>query len=204
MRLASARPNAHGELIGSFLFVNPWSAAHMLTHLAEEDGTDPELGGPEVSAWASAIVASCRQSYPASEVAECVARTIHHSVQQTIAFVHEKGEQFQSARTTIRTGKGDCDCHARLVYALARAAGLPAGMAYFDDHKRVQLIAPGDPVPPDDGSQPVHVVPLLPSKGRKLVWAETTIPADFGEEPYSAFARLKAQGFEQTRDELAS
>lgn len=204
MRLASVASNSQGELVGRFEFDNAWQAAHLLTTLAEEDGTRVDFG-PEVFAWAHAIVTACRASSPASTLAECIAQSIHGSVQGSIAFRHEAGERFQSARTTMLNKVGDCDCHARLVYALARAAGLPAQLAYFDDRRRRRVIRPGDPVPPDDGTQPVHVTALLPMRaGSGYAWAETTIPARFGEDPYAAYRRLKSAGALPERGELAS
>lgn len=201
LRLVAVRPNALGELDGTFAFDNPWSAAHLLTHLSEEDATREDLGGTEPTAWALAILDACRRSVGDDRVVDCFARAVQRSVQQAIAFVSEEGERFQSPRTTMATGKGDCDCQARLVYTLARRAGLPAALVYFDDARRVRVIRPGDPVPKDDGSQPVHVAPLLMTSGG-WGWSETTIPASFGEEPYTAYRRLKAQGHAAGRDDL--
>lgn len=201
MRLEHVAPNRWGELSATFGFDNPWSAAHLLTHLADEDAASVDLGGPEIRAWASAILTACQKSSPGS-VAECFARAVQANVQRFVRFVHEPGERFQSSRVTMLSGIGDCDCQARLVYALARLGGLPAALGYFDDARRFRTILPGDPVPKPDGSQPVHVVPLLGGPGGKLAWAETTIPAEFGEEPYRAYQRLKAQGRAGGRAEL--
>jgi hypothetical protein len=155
------------------VFDDPWAAARFLVAEAKEDATDPI-----VRAWSLAMLARTRRergergSQVSRELAQAFARTIHGNVQDAIAFVHEPKETFQSARVTMMAGAGDCDDHARLVYALARAGGLPATMTFLEEDE-----------------QPVHVVAKIGG-----AWAETTIPAEFGEAPLAAYARLSSEG----------
>lgn len=201
MRLVRTVPNRWGELSAVFGFDNPWCAAHLLSCLAEEDATRADLGGPEIRAWSQAMLTACARSNP-GDVAGCYARAVQAAVQRFVRFEHEVGEQFQSSRVTTLRGVGDCDCQARLAYALARLGGLPAALGYFDDARRLRVVRPSDRVPPADGSQPVHVVPLLGTGPGRFAWAETTIPAGFGEEPYAAYKRLRAKGLAGGRAEL--
>jgi hypothetical protein len=73
----------------------------------------------------------------------------------------------------MSAGAGDCDDHARLLYALALAGGVPAKLLFFTE----------------DDEQPVHVVTQL-QDSRGWNWAETTIDAEYGEEPFDALERL--------------
>lgn len=157
-------------------FTDPWAAARLLHERAEDDA-----GEPIVRDWALRILHAVvleegappgPQLTPA--IADATAAAIMANVQSAIRFVHEKAETFQGAVETIKRGYGDCDDHAELVYALAASIGIPAALCFFDK----------------DG-EPVHVVArLLTSNGWQ--WAETTIPADFGEHPLDAYARVAA------------
>ena len=156
------------------VFSDPWAAARLLFELAQDDAADPW-----VRTWALSIVDHVVQAMGLPpgpqlppEVADAIAVAIQQSVQQAIRFVHEPKETFQGARVTMALGYGDCDDHARLVYALARAAGLPATICFFEK----------------DG-QPVHVVAKIGTT-EGLAWAETTLDADFGEHPLEAYDRL--------------
>jgi len=86
---------------------------------------------------------------------------------------------------TLASGSGDCDDHARPVFALALAGGLPAAIAFLHH---------GGP-----SAQPTHAVAQLGLGGR-LRWAETTIDAAFGEHPLDAAIRL---GLVTARQDLA-
>jgi hypothetical protein len=160
-------------------FRDPWAAARMLAEGAEDDTSDPV-----VRDWALAILAAVRAELgepgptmtPA--VADLFAATIAANVQSAIAFVHERKETFQSARMTMARGAGDCDDHARLVYALAGAGGLPVQLVFL--------------TVPEDGRQvPAHVVTQIGTSAGPM-WAETTIPACFGEHPLDALDRISA------------
>lgn len=160
-------------------FDDPWAAARLLLKLSKEDAADPI-----VREWSLAILQATAQdigeesSGPtlSPELRDAFARAIHDNVQSQIKFVHEPKETFQSARTTMALGAGDCDDHARLVYALARAGGLKADLLFLEE---------------DD--QPVHVVACLEdSSGMR--WAETTLGAMFGEHPLAALDRLGVEG----------
>lgn len=101
-------------------------------------------------------------------------RRVFDFVKQSVRFVREQGEVFARADVTLNAGAGDCDDHARVVYALLRAGGVPAALAF--------LYKPGE-------QGPRHVVALARHDG-KWVWLETTIDAGLGEHPYAAATRL--------------
>lgn len=157
-------------------FDDPWAAARLLYELAQEDAADPVVRAwaldlqAAASRWLGEPIGSPTRS---SALVDELARTIHGNVQEQILFIHEPKETFQSARVTMATQAGDCDDHARLVYALARAAGLKAKLIFLEDD-----------------AQPVHVVAQI-EDSRGYQWAETTIDAEYGEPPLQAYARLK-------------
>ena len=157
-------------LAGRFAFEDPWAAAKLLGILSEEDASDPA-----VQAWGRSIAATVRSR-------DELAAAIHANVQHHVRFEEEQGERFQSARATMIEGVGDCDCHARLVHALARSQGIGSTLRFFER-----------------GGEPSHVVAALETS-RGPAWAETTIGARFGENPLDAFQRLGLT--EQTRPDL--
>ncbi len=114
------------------------------------------------------------------------ARAVFGYVRDRVQFVREPGEVFARADYTLASGGGDCDDHARVVYALLRAGGLPARLNF--------LFRQGD-------RGPRHVVAqaLLPGLG--WTWLETTAAANFGEHPYAAARRL---GIIDARQDIAS
>lgn len=184
--LERAPVGSHGSTIAArFRFADPWDAARLLAELSDEDAADPV-----VRAWALAILratakdAGLDMSGPDMTAAlrDRVARAIHQNVQRQIRFVRERRETFQAAKVTMAELAGDCDDHARLVHALARSIDLPARLHFFQA----------------DG-QPVHVVDKI---GHSLAWAETTMPAGFGEHPYGAYRRLRAEGRIPPRGDL--
>jgi hypothetical protein len=175
LTIASSRVAAVGAagdvVVTRMTFTDPWAAARLLFELAKEDAADPE-----VRAWALAIVDSVVAAHGdppgpmiPPEVAADIGPAIVKAVQENVRFVHEPKETFQSASVTMRLGYGDCDDHARLVYALARAAGLPATIVFLERDE-----------------QPVHVVAKIAGD-----WAETTLPADYGEDPIDAYLRVQ-------------
>ncbi len=104
--------------------------------------------------------------------ARAIAREVHAFVLRRVRWVREKIETFQSSAETLKRGFGDCDDHARLIFALLRAAGVRARIVILDR----------------DG-EPAHAVTqaLLPEG---WVWLETSVAAAFGEDPLQAAARL--------------
>jgi hypothetical protein len=170
-------PGGQSTLAGRFTFEDPWAAADLLADLSEEDASDPA-----VRAWALALLraAALASGYamggPAipPALADAFLRTVHANVQGQIRFVREKRETFQAAPVTMALGAGDCDDHARLVHALVRSVLLPSRLYFYAKDE-----------------QPVHVVARV---GLPRQWAETTIPAEFGEEPFAAYRRLVAAG----------
>jgi hypothetical protein len=154
---------------------DPWAAARLLFALADEDASDPV-----VRAWALDMLRATADELGESDgptvspaLRDAQARTIHANVKDAIQFVHEPEETFQSARVTMQTAAGDCDDHARLVYALALASDIPARIVFFEKN-----------------GQPIHVVTQLEDADGSWHWAETTIDAAYGEEPHDALARL--------------
>lgn len=172
-------PVAGYDLVATrMVFDDPWAAARLLWEGAEDDAADPI-----VRDWALRMLAACAGATgdpgptPSAETADLLAQTIQENVQRTVKFVHEPKETFQAARVTIALGAGDCDCQARLVYALARAASLPVDLVFFE------VLENGVPVP-------AHAVCLLGTSDGPC-WAETTLPAFFGEHPIDAFERVR-------------
>jgi len=163
-------------LAGVFGFDDPWAAARLLCILAEEDASDPD-----VQAYGRAILEETARTFHTSpddpRIHDAFVAAVHWNVQQWIRFAPEEGERFQSARTTMIEGVGDCDCHARLVHALARSQGAGSEIRFFEAE-----------------DEPIHAVAALDtSQGPQ--WAETTIAAEFGEHPQAAYRRL---GLDQT------
>ncbi len=157
---------------------DPWAAVRLLEDQTEDDASDPL-----VRTWALAILNEARRDFGQKgptvgpRVRRRFAQLVQQSVQEEVAFIPEPGEVFQSARATIELGAGDCDDHARLVHALARAGGSAAEL--------VILV--------DGTGEPYHAVAKI-GDGTALRWAETTIPARFDEAPRAAFARCVRQG----------
>ncbi len=176
------------ELAARMSFDDPWAAARLLFDLSDEDASDPI-----VRAWSLAILKATAAEIGESagptispRLRDAFARAIHANVQAHVKFVHEPEETFQASRVTMATGAGDCDDHARLVYALATAGHIPAQLVFFEEPDGSALptiLFPG-------ATQPVHVVAMLEDSGGTWQWAETTIEADYGEEPHEALARL--------------
>jgi len=167
-------------MVARMSFTDPWAAARFLVRGAKEDASDPvvrEYAAAILRATTSALGASASGPTLSPAVKRAVCEAIHRNVQQQIRFRKEPTETFQSARETLRLRLGDCDDHARLVMALTLALGIPAKLTFFT--------APGE-----TGPEPVHVV-CEQKPGNAWTWAETTIPARWGENPYDAYARLE-------------
>lgn len=133
----------------------------LLADLAEQDARRPEVRRM------MEIIASMPEpaglSYP---------RLVQWWVQENIAFVPELRETFTDAVTMLRVRMGDCDDHARLVYALLRSIGA-----------RMKLATLGRP--------PIHVAAVIQLDDGRWRWLETTVPgARFGEHPVAAARRL--------------
>lgn len=132
----------------------------LLANLAELDSRQPEII-QLARDWAS----------ESDRTIEGIAATLHGHTQDAITFLPEPVELFRPAGTTFELGTGDCDCSARALLALYRAAGLQAGLATL-----------GDP--------PTHVAPVV-KLGGAWTWAETSLRgAMLGEHPIAAARRL--------------
>jgi Transglutaminase-like superfamily/Putative peptidoglycan binding domain len=155
LRDTSAGPRA----VGRVTCRDGWAAARMLLALAIEDSQTPG---------ARDVALSIRQQAPSDAA---FARAVHAFVKDRVRFVREAGEVFQGSAYTLTMGAGDCDDHARVVYAIARAGGLPVRMAFL--HK---------------GQGPTHAAAQICAPS--CAWAETTVDADYGEDPIEAAKRL--------------
>lgn len=135
-----------------------WAAARLLLALAREDAFDVALRG------LANRLRRFGEDYP---------RAVHAFISSTIRFEREEGEVFQAPMVTITTGVGDCDCHARLAYALLTLGGVPARLAFL--HR---------------GGNPLHVVAQA-WDGRAWRWLETTVKgARYAEHPIEAARRV--------------
>lgn len=152
--------------IGNVICRDGWGAARLLLELCKQDASDPEMRD---------LAHFLRQKSRGGD--KEFAQMVVQFVQDNIAFVREQGEIFQGPAYTLASGAGDCDDHVRLTYGLASAGGLPARLAFLSKKG-----APG----------PSHVVAQIGVPGEGWTWAETTIAADFGENPIDAAKRLGA------------
>lgn len=161
---SGVRPTATGpRVVGSVVCPDGWAAARMLLAAAVEDAR---------TGAARDLALEIRASTDGTD--EAFARAVFDFVRSRVAFVREPGEVFTSPSYTLAVRAGDCDDHARAVYALLRAGGLPARLAFlFQDARR----------------GPTHVVAQAYAGGAWR-WLETTIAADFGEHPAAAGRRL--------------
>lgn len=173
-------PRARGRVVCP----DGWAAARFLTAEAERDAQRPDV---------QQLALMLRVSAPSDAA---FARQIHEYVMRGVDFVRDSvpipgiddgktGERFTNTMVTLKLGKGDCDDHARAVYALALAGGLPVRMAFLSK---------------PFASGPAHAVAQLGVDGAWW-WAETTVPAWFGEQPYDAAKRL---GLLDARPDLAT
>jgi hypothetical protein len=136
---------------------SPWASAYLLRELSEGDVEDPAV---------AALAIKIRMAGSDGP------RGLHAWVKRTVRFATEKVETFQSAAFTAKTGVGDCDDSERLLWAVARAAGIPVRFVFFLQ-----------------GGQPAHVSAQL-HDGASWQWAETSVPAYYGEHPLAALRRL--------------
>lgn len=162
-------------------FKDPWAAARLLVQLSAEDA-----GDPVVRAWAQEIAEATIDELGApagptipGPLRDDIARALHANVQGQIHFVHEPIETFQAAWVTMQAQEGDCDDHARLLYALAAALAIPVEMTFFEEWD-----------PAAGQTVPAHAVVRMQDSDGSWQWAETTIDADYGEEPHDALDRL--------------
>lgn len=170
VRALELRDTAAGRRpVGEVTCADGWGAARMLLASAIEDAR---------TAGARDLALRLRREAPDDE---SFARRLHAYVKERVRFVREAGEVFQGSAYTLEMGAGDCDDHARAVYAIAIAGGLPARMAFL--HR---------------GKGPTHAVAQL---GRRFEWAETTVDARFGEHPLRAAERL---GLLRSRGDLSN
>ncbi len=168
--VAIGKTSAGARALGRVSCPDGWAAARMLVALGAEDSRTPG---------ARDLALRLRRSAPSD--AE-FARALHAFVKDRVRFVREAGEVFQGSAYTLAMGAGDCDDHARVMYAIARAGGLPAVMAFL--HR---------------GQGPTHAVAQM-CPGASCEWAETTVDADYGEHPLAAADRL---GLLKSRGDLA-
>lgn len=161
-------------LAGRVVCPNGWAAARLLLAAAAEDAR---------TAGARDLALELR----AGSDDETFARRVFDFVRERVAFVRESGEVFAASWYTLAVGAGDCDDHARLAYALLAAGGVPARLAFLYKPASARL-------------GPSHVVAQA-GVGGAWRWLETTIGAEFGEEPFRAAERL---GLRLRRSDIAS
>jgi hypothetical protein len=140
-----------------------------LVELIDRAASDDAHHDPRVRQLAGRIVAGIHDP-------DLRAATIQRTVQTVVPYLGEAPEWVSDPITVWETG-GDCDDHARLVAALARSIGHPARMVWWE-------------APNGEG----HIVAQLRISSGEWAWSETTIPAQFGESPRDAMARLHAEG----------
>ena len=122
-----------------------------------------------------------REKYPAPGA---FGEQVHAWVQNTVEFQREPFEAFQKGPHTLKVGAGDCDCQVILAGGVAKAGGLGVRVVPF-------WLAPDDPR---------HVCCQFQHEGGgPWHWAETTIPARYGEDPFAAAKRLQVKGREDIR-----
>lgn len=146
--------------LGEVECVDGWGAARLVMALAAEDAKT--IG-------ARTIARDLRRRAPSDRA---FAGEVQGFVRRRIRFVPEVGEVFQGPGYALAMGQGDCEDHARAVYAIAVAGGLPARLAFL--HR---------------GDGPTHAVAQVLVDGQAR-WAETTVAAEFGEHPIEAARRL--------------
>lgn len=168
--LGVAKTLAGLRAVGEVDCPDGWAAARMLLALAVEDAQTPG---------ARAIAARLRRGAPSDRA---FAEAVQRYVRARVKFAREPGEIFQGTDVTLTQGFGDCDDHARAVYAIATAGGLPALMSLLHA-----------------GSDPTHAVAKL-CPDNVCTWAETTVSSRLGEHPYAAAERL---GLLKNRSDLA-
>jgi hypothetical protein len=151
-----------GRVRGVVECADGWGAARLLVALGAEDRSSP---------WARELARELRAAAPDDA---SFAEAVLAFVKERLRFVREApgAELFQSGPYSLLHGEGDCEDHARLVYALAVAGGLPARFAFL--HR---------------GDGPTHAVAQV-RIGDVPTWAETTIDARLGEHPLEAGRRL--------------
>lgn len=165
-RVVSARvaPTAQGpRVLGQVVCPDGWGAARMLLAAAVEDARSPVARDHALAL-----------RHAAGGTDEGLVGAVFELVRDRVRFVREVGEVFTSPGYTLGSGGGDCDDHARLAYALLRAGGVPARLAFLYRSK---------------AEGPTHVVAQA-FVGGAWVWLETTISADLGEHPVAAGRRL--------------
>ena len=165
------------HVVGRLECADGWGAARLLLALAVEDALTPG---------AKSLAAELRDGNADDGD---FARAIHAFVLRRVKFEREAIEEFETAGYTLDRGAGDCDAHFRLVYAIAAAGGLRAGLG---------LLHHGTTAPRNQRG-PAHAVAVI-ALDDKWEWCETTVAATFGEPPNDAARRL---GLTSARTDLA-
>jgi transglutaminase-like putative cysteine protease len=111
---------------------------------------------------------------------EGVARRIHAAVRDRVRYCGEAGDVIQDPIVTWELAAGDCDCVSRLILALLRALGVKGALCAF-------LVDGGEG---GGGPEVRHACATWERGPDDFVWLEATLPAEFGEHPMDAAARL--------------
>lgn len=164
VRSLGEAPTGYGvRTVGAVRCADGWHAARFLVAMAAEDARGP---------LARRLAGELRAAAGPDDLALLV--LAHRFVRERVRFERERGEVFTSLDYTLRTGVGDCDDHARVLFAVLGAAGLPVRLGFL-----AKELERG----------PVHVVAQAFVRGRWW-WLETTIAAAVGEHPVTAGKRL--------------
>lgn len=174
-QLASAeRAGCSLELVNTGGIVVSCPTPDAVLALCFERAQEPP--GPKVQALAKLLTRGV-PIVPGSAIEERAARDLHRWIIGNIVYREEYPETFQSGDRTLERKYGDCDDHAILGFQVARAMGLRARIVPFQAHDE------------DGNAYWGHVAKQLHARHR-WCWAETTLPAYFGEHPLAAKRRL--------------
>lgn len=159
-RVGSADTVDGRKTAGLIVCPTGWASARLLLELCKQDAERPE-----VRALAGRLAEG--------RSVEGFARTAHAFVKARVRFEREEGEIFQGAMHSLAIGVGDCDDHARLLFALWASRGLPCRLGFLGKK----------------GGDPKHVWAEV-QIGDRWYPGETTVDARFGEDPLSSAVRL--------------
>jgi len=166
--------SAGPRVIAKLTVPSSWASFLMLRQLSIEDAGDPIVRD---------FALDLRKKAGANEIR--FARALQLWVQTHVAFVREQHETFQDSAYTLRTLAGDCDDHARLMFAAIVAAGY---------HGRIMPLFKG-------ARNVAHAVTQIEIPGQGWKYVETTVRAHFAEHPLAAAKRL---GLSVRKDILAT
>jgi Transglutaminase-like superfamily len=114
------------------------------------------------------------ERFPEHERELALATSLHRHILATFRYQAEEEENILTPGVALAMGEGDCEDHAMLLVAYARATGLDA---YVTPLK-------------NELGEITHAVAVIMVNGTPR-WAETTVAAAFDEHPLAAVRRLQ-------------